>query len=85
MRTVLKRRDSGDLKGNDPVTKEFITKIKKTYLSPTEKGHMGSELSRIQLKIRSQSNWIGSIKANPEYVTEHLKLTCRYVMKKFPL
>ena len=86
MQSVLRRRDSGDLKGNDDVTKTVIQKIKRTYLNKTEKDKMSNELGKISLRIKSQLKKPPQvIKHYPEYITEHLKLTCRFVMEKHPL
>ena len=90
MRTILIRRDSGDLKGKDAETAAAIQKIKRTYLNQREKEKMSEELKTIQKNIRSQLTkqgrmMVGAWRKNPEYLTQHLKLTCRYVMKKFPL
>ena len=93
MKRMLWRRNSGDLKDKNAETKTVIKKIKRQYLNQTDKAQMSQELANIQSRIRSQLSknprthrgctW--SLKDNSEYITEHLKLTCRFVMDKYPL
>ena len=88
IRKVLRRRDSGDLKGNNSETKKVIQRMKRAFLNKTEMDEMSKELAKIQSRIRSQLKKhprARVVKNYPEYITEHLKLTCRFVMEKHPL
>ena len=86
MKEVLRRRDFGDLKGKKADTKTVIQKIKREYLNKTEIDKISKELVNIQSRIRSQLKKHPRVVKNyPEYITEHLKLTCRFVMDKYPL
>ena len=100
MKKELRSRECGDLKGKDTSTKTVIRDIKRKYLDKAEKDKIAKELANIQKIIRSRSGgpnpilfprmakmWpqTWSMKDNSEFVTEHLKLTCRVVMDKYPL
>ena len=85
MKKVINRRDFGNLKLKHSETRTLTQKIKRKYLSQSEKNKMAQELAQIQSRIKSQNahrlstlSW----KYNVEYITEHLKLTCRAVMDK---
>ena len=80
MRSVLIRRDSGDLKNSASGTRAVIHEIQNKYLNQYEKNQISAQLMYIIPRKK-----YGQIRNIGKYVTEHLKLTCAFVTDKFPI
>ena len=86
MKKALWRREYGDLKDKDSETKLVIKQIKGKYLGRNEVEQIGNDLVDVQKKIRLERNDKSrTMKDNSEFITQHLKITCRFVMGKYPL
>ena len=65
----------------DDETTNLIKSLKKQYLSDSDPKVFSQELQVIQARHRSNIRYY-QLKHNPYYITDHLKLTCRFILKK---
>ena len=77
MKSVLESRINGPLKANDVGTRAALRSLKNKYCNKDDI----NRISRGLTDVRKQ----GIQKKNPEYLTRHLKITCRILMEKYPL
>ena len=81
LKKELERRLTGDLRDKNGGTIGLIKKLKKKYMSSFERDRFGTqELPILQRKYQGSPY---PLKENADYITNHLKLTCRYIIFKF--